>query len=142
MRSDLNPVRARIVERLQGVTDLRTCEGKFHVRPLSCVQPCSAGGQQDHSSGKRKGRVSSNSYKRRSDLPETPQWSVVECRLLAQQRLYMAYQTEAKHDKDQGSRLRDDAHRLSTIRTLTPARASAFAHITPAGPAPKMRTST
>ena len=35
-----------------------------------------------------------------------------------------------------------DAHRLSTIRTLTPERARALAHMTPAGPAPKMRTST
>ena len=33
-------------------------------------------------------------------------------------------------------------HRLSTIRTLTPARASALPHMTPAGPAPKTRTST
>jgi len=30
----------------------------------------------------------------------------------------------------------DHAHRLSTIRTFTPPRASAVAHITPAGPAP------
>ena len=31
---------------------------------------------------------------------------------------------------------------MSTIRTFTPAIASALAHMTPAGPAPMMRTST
>lgn len=36
----------------------------------------------------------------------------------------------------------DDAHRLSTIRTFTPARARALPHMSPAGPAPKTRTST
>ena len=35
-----------------------------------------------------------------------------------------------------------NAHLLSTIRTLTPALFSALAHISPAGPAPMMRTST
>jgi len=34
------------------------------------------------------------------------------------------------------------AHLWSTIRTFTPALASPFAHMSPAGPAPMMRTST
>ena len=73
-------------------------------------------------------------------LPETPRWSGAECRppdLPGRVLLCVPGNVNPA-----GSPYSPKAHLLSTIFAFTPALASALAHMTPAGPAPMMSTST